>query len=74
MKLASNWKELLRHAWSVRLIVAAAILSGLEALLPLLEALSPPDWISVALTVATPAVVAAAFIARLVAQKDLPNG
>ena len=34
MKLVSDWRHVLRNAWSVRLIVLAALLSGLEVVLP----------------------------------------
>ena len=71
MKLASNWKRVLRHAWSVRLIVIAGILSGIEAVLPLIGAFPVSEAIQIAIAIATPIVVAAAFVARIVAQEKL---
>jgi hypothetical protein len=71
MRLASDWKRVLRHAWSVRLIVIAGILSGIEAVLPLIGAFPVSQAIQIAIAIATPIVVAAAFVARLVAQEKL---
>ncbi|MFK0685965.1 hypothetical protein SD208_16815 [Ochrobactrum sp. BD67] len=34
MKLIADWRRVLKHAWSVRLILFAGILSGLEVALP----------------------------------------
>ena len=70
MKLASDWKRVLRHAWSVRLLILAGLLSGLEAVLPLIEQLPIPRALYLATVIATPVVVMAAFIARIVAQKE----
>lgn len=67
MKLIENWRRVLKAAWSLRLMVLAAVLSGLEIILPLFsEAL--PRGLFAALSFVT---VAGAFIARLVVQKDL---
>lgn len=69
MKLDPRWRDILRRAWSVRLLVAAAVLSALEALLTLFpEVLPLPRGV---LAVLVPGVIAAAFVARLVAQKGL---
>ena len=71
MKLAANWREVLRRAWSVRLMLLAALLSGAEVALPFLEGIiTIPTGAFAALSGAT---VAAAFVARLVAQKGLSN-
>lgn len=35
MRLISEWKWIVRKAWSVRLIMIAGLLSGVEAVLPL---------------------------------------
>lgn len=34
MKLVANWRRILRKAWSVRQILLAGVLSGLEVALP----------------------------------------
>lgn len=68
MKLARRWKKILKHAWSARLMVLAALLSGVEVALPLIGGLlSIPAGIFAALSGLT---VAAAFVARFVAQKE----
>ena len=35
MKLYPNWKDILQKAWSIRFMVIAAILSGIEIILPI---------------------------------------
>lgn len=67
MKLNPEWRRILRRAWSIRLIVVAGLLSGLEVMIPILGMDWPPGVLALASFVA----VAAAFIARLIAQKDL---
>lgn len=67
MKPASNWREILKKAWSVRLMVIAALLSGAEIVLPLFPE-SLPRGLFAALSFV---IVAAAFAARIVAQKGL---
>lgn len=67
MKLVSNWRAVLRHAWSVRLMVLGAVLCGAEMALPLLNGVLPipPRTFAALSFVAT----AGAFIARIVAQQ-----
>lgn len=67
MQLYPNWKELIRRAWSIRLLVLAGILSGLEVILPFFSEDIPRNLFAVLSFIA----VAAAFVARLVAQKGL---
>lgn len=69
MRLDPNWRAILRRAWSVRLMLLAALLSALEAVLTLF-----PDVLPLSrsmLAVLTPAVIGAAFAARLIAQRGL---
>jgi hypothetical protein len=68
VKLASNWREILQKAWSVRFIAIAALLSGIEAALPFFSRSFPPG-VFAGLSFLS---VASAFVARLVAQKNLP--
>jgi hypothetical protein len=71
MRLASDWKRVLRHAWSVRLILIAGLLSGIEAALPLVGDFIPiPPAV---LASATLIVVAAAFVSRLIAQERISD-
>lgn len=67
MKLIDNWRDVLRKAWSLRLMLLAAILSGVEVVLPFLSEAIPRGLFAV-LSFLT---VAGAFVARLVAQKGL---
>lgn len=70
MELMTNWKSIATKAWSMRLIILAALLSGFEVALPVMrEAIEPlglvPPGVFAALSfVAT----AAAGVARIVAQ------
>ena len=70
MGLHPDWKKILKRAWSVRLIVLAAVLSGVEVVLPFLGDFIPQGTFA-ALSFLT---VAGAFIARILAQKDFPDG
>lgn len=69
MKLIDNWRAVLKHAWSVRLLLIAGVLSGLEVALPLLNGVLPIP----PLTFATLSglCVFGAFIARFVVQEKL---
>lgn len=63
-KLASDWRCILKRAWSLRLGALALVLSGLEMVLPLFID-DIPRWVFAGLTFV---VVAAAMWARLVWQ------
>lgn len=65
--LYDNWKDIVRRAWSIRFIILAGVLSGCEVILPLFSD-NIPDKLFAALSFI---FVAAAFVARIVAQKDL---
>lgn len=67
MKLIRNWRAVMLRAWSMRLMFAAGLLSGVEVALPFFSA-ALPAGVFAGLSFAT---VAAAFVARLMAQKDL---
>ena len=41
MRLVANWRTVLRCAWSVRLLVFAAVFSGLEVALPFVDQYLP---------------------------------
>jgi len=67
-QLLPDWRDILRRAWSIRLMLIAGLLSGCEAVLPLVTDHLPwPRWASAVLVLA---VVAGAFVTRLLAQKD----
>ena len=67
MKLIHNWGDILKQAWSIRLIILAGILTAAEVVLPLFFESIPRNIFSVAVGITT----AAALIARLIAQKGL---
>lgn len=73
MMLIDDWRAVLRKAWSVKLILAAGVFSGLEALvqiataLDLLGAWMPRGWFALLGFVASNA----ALVTRLLAQKEL---
>lgn len=69
MKLLANWKLILKKAWSVRLMIVAAALSGIEVALPFFADSIPRGPFALLSFVA----VALAFVARLVAQKDFAD-
>lgn len=69
MTLIPNWRAVMRHAWSVRLIVVAGILTGAEAILPLVPELLPVR--SGYFAVLTFLVVMGALIARFVVQRKV---
>lgn len=67
MRLIDNWREVLRRAWSIRLILLAALLSGLEVMLPILDGFInfPRGWFAAA----SGFITMAALIARVIAQR-----
>jgi hypothetical protein len=69
MRLIAGWRQIIKKAWSVRLITVAGLLSGLELILPMFGADIPRNWYAIA----TMAVTTLALIARVVAQKEFGN-
>lgn len=69
MRLVDNWRAVLRRAWSVRLMLLAGLLSGVEAALPFISEVIPMN--PRALGVLTAGVVMLAVVARLVAQPTI---
>lgn len=72
LNLKADWRHVLRHAWSVRLCILAAILSGVEAAFSVMAAF---EWIPRFMPAGVFAALAgfvgcAAFGARLLAQKE----
>lgn len=69
MKLGSKWRSVLMKAWSVRLMILAAVLSGLEAAVTLAgNFLDLPKGLFALLAFFA---TCAAFIARFIVQKDM---
>ena len=68
-ELITNWQDVLTKAWSVRLIILAAVLSGAEAGLPLvIDSYPLPTGV---LALVSMIVSGAALYAHTVAQKGL---
>jgi hypothetical protein len=68
MKMVDDWRTILRKAWSVRLMILAGLLSGVEVVLPLLT-----DWFAPGIFAALSGLtVMFAFVARLIAQRNIP--
>lgn len=67
MQLYDNWREIVRKAWSIRLMVLAGLLTGLEVVVPMLAGLMPHGVFAALAGLST----CAALIARLVAQKSV---
>ena len=67
MRLIQDWHIVLRKAWSVRLLALAAVLSGVEVLLPVYETSIPTGVFAMLSALVT----SAALVARIVAQKDI---
>jgi len=69
VKLLPEWKLILKKAWSIRLLVVAGLLSGVEVALPFLVDSFPRGLFAVLSLVFT----ASAFVARLVAQQSIQH-
>jgi putative flippase GtrA len=73
MRLIPNWLAVLRYGWSVRLIVLAGILTGLEAILPLVPELLPA-WFPIEWMVAAQfLIVMGALVSRFIAQSKVTD-
>ena len=70
MRLIYNWKHILKHAWSIRLILLAGVLSGVEVILPLFVDAVPRGVFAVLSLV----VSGGGVVARLVAQPVMYQG
>lgn len=70
MKLVDDWDQVLKKAWSVRYMAVAALFSGIEVALPYLVDDFPHGVFAALSAIFT----GAAFIARIVAQKEMGVG
>lgn len=68
MKLHREWKRIVARAWSVRLLALAAVLQGLEVVLPPFLGWVPEHW-RLGFAILTCLVIAAAFVARITQQR-----
>ena len=67
MRLTEDWRHVLKHAWSIRFIVLAALLSGVEVVLPMFDDTMPRGLFAVL----TLLVTVAAAVARLIPQPKM---
>jgi hypothetical protein len=67
MKLYTNWKEIVRKAWSIKFIILAGVLSASEVILPLFFDYFDRGTFAILSFIA----VSGAFVSRLIAQKDI---
>ena len=67
MRLIEDWRHVVKHAWSIRFIVLAALLSGVEIVLPMFCDTMPRGLFAVL----TMIVTVAAAVARLVPQQKM---
>jgi len=72
LRLHENWLLILRHAWSVRLILAAGVMAGAEAMLLVLQPVINLPML--ALACLSGALTFGALVARLLAQKEFGSG
>lgn len=72
MILLPNWQAVLRHAWSIKFMLAAGLFTGLEFILPYLHDVFPLDRGVFALL----GFVASAggLVSRLLAQRNPQEG
>ena len=67
LTLVDNWRVLIRKAWSLKFMALAGVLSGAEVALPFFASSFQPGLFAALSGVS----VGAAFVSRLVAQRDL---
>lgn len=67
MKLRADWRDIIDRAWSVKFMVLAALLSGCEVIIPLLDPDTLPRGLFAALAGLT---TAGALVARVLAQSE----
>lgn len=67
MTINPDWKAIVKKAWSIRLMLLAGLLSAVEVVLPFFSD-AMPRGVFAALSGMS---VGGAFVARLVAQKDM---
>lgn len=66
MTLLTEWKRIVRKAWSIRFMALAGLLTGLEVVLPFISDAIPRGVFAGMSFIA----VGGGFVARLIAQKE----
>ena len=67
--LKEDWKNILRKAWSIRFMLLAGLLSGIEVVFPLFVDAFPRGLFAALSALFT----GAAFVARILAQRNMPQ-
>lgn len=68
MKLLDNWRDVLRKAWSIKFMILAALMSGAEVVMGILQ---PSNTLPPGVFAALAGVVTSlALVARLMAQNE----
>jgi hypothetical protein len=67
MHIKDDWRQIVRKAWSIRFMLLAFALTMAEVMLPFFSDAVPPR----AFALLSGLAVAGAFVARLVAQRDV---
>lgn len=62
MKKIENWNTVLRHAWSYKFAILAALLSGVDASIQIWASFEPSKWIAIAAGVSAVAAAISRFI------------
>lgn len=73
MKLVADWRRVLKRAWSIRLMILAGILSGVEVVLSLPDIAARLDWPQGIFAAASGLTTATAFVARIIAQNGVSD-
>lgn len=72
MRLLDNWREVFRKAWSIKFMLLAGLLSGVEVVMSILQ---PSNTLPLGVFAALAGVVtSAALVARLLAQNEADGG
>lgn len=72
MTLLPNWRDVLRNAWSIKFMLLAALMSGAEVVMSILQ---PSNTLPPGVFAALAGVVTSiALVARLMAQSEADHG
>ena len=71
MKLGKSWWQILTRAWSVRFMILAALLTGLETIFPLAWEVGWVDLSFSLYTVLLFLLIVGAVVTRLMVQRNL---
>lgn len=74
MKLIDDWKTIVKKAWSVRLLLLAGLMSGIEVMVQVLEPSLSADLPKGLFASISGLVTAAALVARVLAQNGVSDG